>query len=720
MLGALKGTSDGHSYVLFRWSHGGRAVSVVGSFNKWKEAIPLKLTADAFGRGSFFNAQVLLPTGTHRFRFLVDGKEMYDPTIEYSVDEEGKLSNVIEVTAQSEQTILTPKRVEVWVSHAPAAKNDASAVSGPAVAELSKLSSGDDDIVPQGAAVRTAIFSTSGPVMPAQQGGRNARDEASPPTNSDTIFLSNIQPRDRTTSDTASDDHVADDDSRKRAALHNISVKIHRSNLEQEYGLATPPKFDRLEGIAKPAIRRTRSWGDIQHLAGITHPVHDSLGARLHSSMHQVASAEIINQKRQPCAAGTTLLSATQRKEGKLLIAMVGLPARGKTFIARSILRHLLWMGLEAELFDVSSYRRKMAGVQQGQFFHPANPIFQRERAKAAELALDDALEKLRGNLGIAVLDGSNITRRKRRLLCEQVAQSNLHCQVVFIESVCNNQEVLQSLMKETYNRSPDFANLSEEEAVADMSLKIRHFEHEYEPMEPTEGLQYLKLIDLGRQIVTNEFHGYIPGRLMLLLANLHVQPRPIWMSRHGESQFNTQNRIGGDSPLSPLGEQYAAKLTQFIAQLYPSGAELSVWTSTMVRTGQTVDALSKRFEVVKWRSLDEINAGMMDGMTYEEFAETYPDHYEARKNDKLGYRYPRGESYLDVFQRLEPVIFEMLRQKGPLLIVGHQAILRVLYGYLTGKKPGETPTLEMPLHTVIQLTPRAYGCDELWHSPQI
>lgn len=27
----------------------------------------------------------------------------------------------------------------------------------------------------------------------------------------------------------------------------------------------------------------------------------------------------------------------------------------------------------------------------------------------------------------------------------------------------------------------------------------------------------------------------------MLLLANLHVRPRPIWMSRHGESQFNTQ-----------------------------------------------------------------------------------------------------------------------------------------------------------------------------------
>lgn len=47
-----------------------------------------------------------------------------------------------------------------------------------------------------------------------------------------------------------------------------------------------------------------------------------------------------------------------------------------------------------------------------------------------------------------------------------------------------------------------------------------------------------------------------------------------------------------------------------------------------------------------------------------------------------LGYgRYPGGESYQDLFARLEPVLFEMLRERSPLLVVGHQAILRVLYG---------------------------------------
>lgn len=80
--------------------------------------------------------------------------------------------------------------------------------------------------------------------------------------------------------------------------------------------------------------------------------------------------------------------------------------------------------------------------------------------------------------------------------------------------------------------------------------------------------------------------------------------------------------------------------------------------------------------------------------------------------------RYPRGESYQDVFLRLEPVIFEMLRQTQPLLIVGHQAILRILYGYLTGRRPQDCADLPVPLHTIIQITPRAYGCEEIWHQP--
>ena len=43
--------------------------------------------------------------------------------------------------------------------------------------------------------------------------------------------------------------------------------------------------------------------------------------------------------------------------------------------------------------------------------------------------------------------------------------------------------------------------------------------------------------------------------------------------------------------------------------------------------------------------------------MTYEAIQEKYPKEFALRDQDKYHYRYPKGESYEDVVQRLEPVI---------------------------------------------------------------
>lgn len=69
--------------------------------------------------------------------------------------------------------------------------------------------------------------------------------------------------------------------------------------------------------------------------------------------------------------------------------------------------------------------------------------------------------------------------------------------------------------------------------------------------------------------------------------------------------------------------------------------------------------------------------AGICDGMTYEGIADKYPDEAAARKRDKLRYRYPAGESYMDVIQRVEPVIIELERERETVVVVAHQAVLR-------------------------------------------
>ena len=78
----------------------------------------------------------------------------------------------------------------------------------------------------------------------------------------------------------------------------------------------------------------------------------------------------------------------------------------------------------------------------------------------------------------------------------------------------------------------------------------------------------------------------------------------------------------------------------------------------------------------------------------------------------RYNYRYQGGESYRDVVIRLEPIIMEMERGSD-IMVVTHQAILRCIYAYFMNVPQDQSPWMEIPLHTVIKLTPRAYGTQE-------
>ena len=75
----------------------------------------------------------------------------------------------------------------------------------------------------------------------------------------------------------------------------------------------------------------------------------------------------------------------------------------------------------------------------------------------------------------------------------------------------------------------------------------------------------------VGLEIVINNIHGYLESKLISYLMNLHIYPRPIYMSRHGESLYNTEDRIGGDSALSPQGELYGKEIAKFFIDEFKS-----------------------------------------------------------------------------------------------------------------------------------------------------
>ena len=71
----------------------------------------------------------------------------------------------------------------------------------------------------------------------------------------------------------------------------------------------------------------------------------------------------------------------------------------------------------------------------------------------------------------------------------------------------------------------------------------------------------------------------------------------------------------------------------------------LKVWTSNLQRTTSTAASIQAT-ERKKFSSLNEINAGNFDGLSYDDIAELYPEEFEKRQQDKLGYRYPGGNNF--------------------------------------------------------------------------
>jgi len=174
---------------------------------------------------------------------------------------------------------------------------------------------------------------------------------------------------------------------------------------------------------------------------------------------------------------------------------------------------------------------------------------------------------------------------------------------------------------------------------------------------------------------------------------------RTLYLTRHGESLNNLYGRIGGNAKLSERGEKYARALADFVARLKLQDSE--VWVTQYQRTQQTARHLPGPHLVMP--ELGEIQAGAHDGLTYEEIAAKFPVEFALRDADKLRYRYPEGESYIDVVQRIQPIL-KRIELQDNLVVISHQATLRCLLALLLGGRMEELPYTQVPLHTVIKV----------------
>lgn len=220
-----------------------------------------------------------------------------------------------------------------------------------------------------------------------------------------------------------------------------------------------------------------------------------------------------------------------------------------------TVVRYLAWLSIPAKNFNVGSYRRADTPQPKADFFDTSNPEGERVRHAAAEAAVADMVKWFeQGNGVVAILDATNSTKTRRRWVHQRCEANNI--QTLYVESKCDNEELIMSNILEVKTSSPDYSGQDPEVAAQDFRNRIRNYEKVYQTIDEDEKhLTYVKLIDVGKQVIINQIKDYLQSRVVYYLMNLHIKPRSIWLSRVSTARKMPSWLIGIDVDCSMVSQ---------------------------------------------------------------------------------------------------------------------------------------------------------------------
>lgn len=195
---------------------------------------------------------------------------------------------------------------------------------------------------------------------------------------------------------------------------------------------------------------------------------------------------------------------------------MVGLPARGKSYITKKVARYLNWLQHDTEIFNVGRRRRIAAGApdnfapivkpataasllklsttsfssppvnshrrtdsniagglnQSAAFFDPANKAAAELREKVALETLDELLDYVLHRGSVGILDATNSTRGRRQAIIDRVREvAGKELGVLFLESECHDQQLLEANMRLKLS-GPDYKGQDPVKALEDFKQR--------------------------------------------------------------------------------------------------------------------------------------------------------------------------------------------------------------------------------------------------------
>ena len=156
---------------------------------------------------------------------------------------------------------------------------------------------------------------------------------------------------------------------------------------------------------------------------------------------------------------------------------------------------------------------------------------------------------------------------------------------------------------------------------------------------------------------------------------------------RHGDTALNSAERYWGctDVELSAAGIGQAERLRDRLA-----GEKIdAAYTSNLKRALVTADIIlsGRCLHVMACEELREVNFGELEGLNFTDISRLYPEVTEAWSRWSLDFRFPGGESFKHLDERVRKFMVSLQEHASEetILIVAHSATLRLLICRLLG-----------------------------------
>lgn len=433
---------------------------------------------------------------------------------------------------------------------------------------------------------------------------------------------------------------------------------------------------------------------------------------------------------------------------GKICIALAGLPGRGKTHLLVALTRYLRWLGVKTHSFHLGNYRRACAdSVSDRELFFPLpdTPTANQLRLKITNQCMQDIIDFFDSDKGqVAIYDAVNAIPEHRQEVYDRLARLNI--QVLFIESLVTDDAIIQKNMVEAARSSPDYATWLYQDAYRDYSERIRALTPYYQEMgEADDAFSYIKFVNFGERI---ELHrpsrGYLINKVVFYLMNLRIKLGLVFFARCHNNSLDHLD----DPPLDDAGKVYSRNLFNtlvdylhrngktyikkdkeaaaaaprarqlLIDERHPTAGvdgtshdSMVVWTLVKKRSVETISAFAARSNIkIRHRiQLSQKNPGIVGQMLDREIAQKFPLEWQQYQSDPYHYRFLRLELYHDLAIKIEPLILEMERMSGDILIIADDTILKVFYGYLMSCSCSDIPLLQFLTNEIIEIKFNAY-----------